>query len=255
MIHNSSLEDACEILHRRIDIKNDKELDGILANSELGGWFTTLNVDVLRQLTLPENSGIKKVVLEKSWITADGAPIRLLSQKLNSKEKMGVVTGNLIWEKLLTYSEAAGRTFIFAGGSEDAQEACEKKAKEFFPNLHFISVGLEMAKAPNSLPLKNLLDKHNNAVVMVGIGALKQERLISNLVGSYPKAIFVGCGAAGNFYGEVKRRAPKVFQSLGLEWFFRLMVEPQRLFRRYVLEDFPFLIKLCLSLINRKITS
>jgi N-acetylglucosaminyldiphosphoundecaprenol N-acetyl-beta-D-mannosaminyltransferase len=78
------------------------------------------------------------------------------------------------------------------------------------------------------------------AVVFVGLGFPKQERLIAQLAPSFPATWFVGCGAAIPFAAGVLPRAPAWMQRSGLEWTFRLASEPRRLFRRYVLHDLPF---------------
>jgi len=81
-------------------------------------------------------------------------------------------------------------------------------------------------------------------IVFVGLGFPKQEQLIARLAASLPGAWFVGCGAAIPFAGGTVRRAPAWMQRAGLEWVYRLISEPRRLARRYLVDDLPFAMRL-----------
>ena len=81
-------------------------------------------------------------------------------------------------------------------------------------------------------------------IVFVGLGFPKQERVIAALVADLPTAWFVGCGAAIPLAAGVVPRAPGWMQRAGLEWLFRLLREPRRLFRRYLVDDLPFALRL-----------
>jgi N-acetylglucosaminyldiphosphoundecaprenol N-acetyl-beta-D-mannosaminyltransferase len=150
----------------------------------------------------------------------------------------------------MEYCNRNGRAFVFAGGSQQVQNACTAKANIEFPDLAFKCVDIPHSNNPSSLSLERELEKCPDAVVMVGIGALKQERFIHTLVGRFPSAIFVGIGAAGNFYSGINQRAPEFIQNAGLEWLYRLLREPRRLFKRYILDDVPFLIGLYFHLLS-----
>ena len=82
------------------------------------------------------------------------------------------------------------------------------------------------------------------ALVLVGLGFPKQERLIGSLRPELPQAWFVGVGISLSFLAEEQPRAPAALQRLGLEWVHRLWHEPRRLFRRYVVQGIPFGLRL-----------
>jgi N-acetylglucosaminyldiphosphoundecaprenol N-acetyl-beta-D-mannosaminyltransferase len=84
-------------------------------------------------------------------------------------------------------------------------------------------------------------------IVFVGLGFPKQERLIAAMAPVLPGTWFVGCGAAIPFAAGAVRRAPKWMQQAGLEWAWRLASEPRRLFRRYLIQDLPFALRLLIS--------
>jgi N-acetylglucosaminyldiphosphoundecaprenol N-acetyl-beta-D-mannosaminyltransferase len=238
------LELAMGILTHDAYLKNQQALDVLLENPLVNGWLLTLNSDILRQLSLKENFGIRKLILNRALLTIDGAPIKYILEKTSRNDSVEVLTGNHLWMQLMHYCSINSRPFVFAGGSASTQQACMDKVKASNSNFVFVCADIPVSQDPSTLALEEVLKNHANAVVMVGIGALKQERLIAKLVDKFPEALFVGCGAAGNFYGELTQRAPRYLQISGFEWLYRLAKEPRRLFRRYILEDAPFLLML-----------
>lgn len=251
MIKSENLLVAREFLKTGIKVRTFEQLEDLLSDSELSAWFVTLNSDIVRQLCLLENDELCRIVLNEAATTIDGAPIRWFAKKLSRGNGADIVTGNSLWQRLQKYCDETGRPFVFAGGSSLAQSASIVKARQESPNLNFVCVNVPYSSEPTSTELSKTLELYPDAVVMVGLGALKQERFISNLHKTFPRAIFVGCGAAGDFYSGISQRAPSSWQRLGLEWLFRLMMEPKRLFKRYILEDAPFLLRLFLFMFVR----
>src|SRR5262249_20923584 len=84
-------------------------------------------------------------------------------------------------------------------------------------------------------------------LLYLGLGFPKQERVIAQVAPALPSAWFVGCGAAIPFAAGALRRAPRWMQQAGLEWVFRLVSEPRRLARRYLIDDLPFAGRLLTS--------
>ncbi|WP_433219559.1 WecB/TagA/CpsF family glycosyltransferase [Microtetraspora malaysiensis] len=89
-------------------------------------------------------------------------------------------------------------------------------------------------------------------LVFVGLGFPKQDRLIEVLRADLPGAWFVGCGSAVAFAAGAVRRAPEWMRGVGLEWLFRLLSEPGRLARRYLVHDVPFALRLLAGCVLRR---
>jgi len=91
-------------------------------------------------------------------------------------------------------------------------------------------------------------------IIFVGLGFPKQERLIETLRPLLPRSWFLGIGVSFSFVaGEIKR-APLWVQRVGLEWLHRMLQEPGRLFKRYVIHDLPFALRLFLSIAWKRLT-
>jgi N-acetylglucosaminyldiphosphoundecaprenol N-acetyl-beta-D-mannosaminyltransferase len=91
-------------------------------------------------------------------------------------------------------------------------------------------------------------------LVLVGLGFPKQERLIARLRTVLPRAWMLGCGAGVPFAAGQFRRAPALVQKMGAEWLHRLVHEPRRLGRRYVMHDLPFAVLLLAQAMTGRMT-
>lgn len=81
-------------------------------------------------------------------------------------------------------------------------------------------------------------------VVWIGLGAPKQELWMQAVSARIPNVVFMGVGAAFDFLTDTKKRAPVWMQKTGLEWLYRLIQEPRRLWRRYFVTNSRFILAL-----------
>jgi N-acetylglucosaminyldiphosphoundecaprenol N-acetyl-beta-D-mannosaminyltransferase len=89
--------------------------------------------------------------------------------------------------------------------------------------------------------VRERIDRSGARVLFVGLGTPKQELWMAANRGAMP-AVMVGVGAAFDFLAGHKRQAPNLLQRLGLEWLFRLVNEPRRLWRRYLYRNPRFVV-------------
>jgi N-acetylglucosaminyldiphosphoundecaprenol N-acetyl-beta-D-mannosaminyltransferase len=137
------------------------------------------------------------------------------------------------------------------GGNEGAAAEASRRLREQYPGLDVVGTlcpahGFERDPAERG-EIESALRRLRPDIVFVGLGFPKQERLIRRLRRVLPRAWFVSCGVSLSFVSGEVRRAPRWAQRLGLEWLHRLAQEPGRLFRRYVVDGFPFLARLLAS--------
>lgn len=85
---------------------------------------------------------------------------------------------------------------------------------------------------------------HNPDIVMVGMGVPKQEYFAHKLSKSLNRAVIVCVGNFFEFFFDTQKRAPKILRDIGLEWLYRFYLEPIRLFKRYTVGNFLFLVDL-----------
>jgi N-acetylglucosaminyldiphosphoundecaprenol N-acetyl-beta-D-mannosaminyltransferase len=151
--------------------------------------------------------------------------------------------------------QANASIFLLGGNPGTAERAAEELAR-YAPGVRIVGTmcppfGFEADRVCLDRIAQNVRDA-GPQIVFVGLGFPKQERLIAYLRQTMPHVWFVPCGVSFSFVAGEFQRAPKIVQRLGLEWVFRLIQEPRRLYRRYVLHGVPFAIRLLVgSLVQR----
>ncbi len=167
-------------------------------------------------------------------IAADGMPL-VWAQKLLGAPVASRVAGAELTPAILRRAAPNGIPVGFFGGTPEVLIRLRGWAEATF-------AGLDVAFA-SSPPFRPLSDEEEEQVIadiaasgarilFVGLGCPKQELWMDRVYGRLP-VVTVGVGAAFDFLSGSKRRAPRFMQQAGLEWAFRLGLEPRRLWRRY----------------------
>jgi len=207
-----------------------------------------INVDLL--IKLENNYPDLKNKLQKSFlILPDGQPIVWSSKILSKNQPLtkrlaGSDFFPVIWNKI---KEKKVKTLLIVP-SEKVKNALQKEypqAKFFVPP--YISYPKEKNKFENLIEeIYKIIVNNNIEIVLLGIGFPKQEIISIKISEKLRKndlnlPIFITLGASFEFYIGEKKRAPQFIQKLGLEWFYRFLQEPRRLFKRYFIDDIKFI--------------
>lgn len=218
-------------------------LEGV--RSGQGGWIVTPNLDILRQFNA--NPECRDLVLRASHRVADGQPIVWASRLAGTPLPERVPGSDLV----LSIPEAAARaglSLFLLGGNPGVATAAAQRLRSSLPGLRRVEsycppFGYE--DDPDELErIRTIIRRARPAIVLVGLGFPKQERLIRALRSELQRTWFVGVGISLSFLAGEQPRAPAVLQRLGLEWMHRLAHEPRRLFGRYVIQGIPFGLRL-----------
>jgi N-acetylglucosaminyldiphosphoundecaprenol N-acetyl-beta-D-mannosaminyltransferase len=168
-------------------------------------------------------------------ITPDGMPLVWILRLKGIKSQQRIYGPTLMLKVL----EMAAREKIpvgFYGGKPGTLEALVRRMKAAYPNLH-----VSYAYSPPFRPLsgeeteeiRQSMVSSGTRILFVGLGCPRQEKWIDAQRGYIP-AVMIGVGAAFDFHAGVKSQAPAWMQTIGLEWLFRLLTEPRRLWKRYL---------------------
>lgn len=213
-----------------------------------GGYVVTPNLDHLRRVT--HSPYLMALAAEADIRVADGMPLLWASRLQGTPLPTRVTGSDLIFSLARALAGAERSVYLLGGNPGTARAAAEilaghapglRIAGTYCPPLGFERDEVEMARIGEALAAAE------PDFVFVGLPFEKASELVSTVRGSLPATWFLGLGIAFSFVcGEV-RRAPEWMQRNGLEWLYRLMQEPRRLTRRYVLEGFPFVFRLLWS--------
>jgi N-acetylglucosaminyldiphosphoundecaprenol N-acetyl-beta-D-mannosaminyltransferase len=221
-----------------------------------GGWVVTPNLDILRQTE--RSRSIQELVNSADLVLADGAPIVGAARLAATGPELERLPGSdLIWSLHAAAARHGWSTMLLGGHTPDVANRAAARLHDRFPGLrrpavHCPPFGFE--DDPIELQrIETAVAVADPDVVFVGLGFPKQERLIQRLAHAFPDVWFVGCGAAVDFVAGDTVRAPEWMQRFGLEWLHRLLQEPGRLYRRYLVAGPPFLARLGAWAVRRRI--
>ena len=218
-----------------------------------GGWVITSNLDhLVRARRDPE---FRAMLDEADLVVADGAPL-VWASKLQGTPLPERVAGSALAWSLSEAAGAAGQSIFLLGGDPGTAEKAAQHLKGRFSGLKIAGtfyppMGFE--KDPKVMAeMRDALVAARPDLVYVALGSPKQERLIRELRSDLPGAWWLGLGISLSFIcGEVQR-APVWMQKIGLEWFHRMIQEPRRLARRYLIDGVPFGLRLVSSALVKR---
>jgi len=211
------------------------------ARAGRGGWVVTPNIDILRRWR--HDPEFRELVSSATVFTADGRPIVWASQ-LQGTPLPARLTGSDLFISLFRKAHATGLKIALIGGNEGAAEAAAAKLSGTPRNTGQVCClcspfGFEKQPAQMGR-ITELLTEWQPDIVFIGLGSPKQEHLIANLRTLAPRAWFLGVGVSFSFVAGDVKRAPAWMQRSGLEWLHRLVQEPGRLAKRYLVDGIPF---------------
>ena len=129
------------------------------------------------------------------------------------------------------------KSIYLMGSTQEVIEKTVSKLKESFPLLKITGFRDGFLKEGDKELVINELKQQRPDVVFVAMGSPRQELLMDELLSHHP-ALYMGLGGSFDVYMGLKKRAPVLFQKLGLEWLYRLLKEPTRISRQTSLAKF-----------------
>lgn len=204
------------------------------------GVLITPNIDHL--VKLQKDIEFYDCYQQAEWIVCD-SKILYLSSKLFGKKFDEVIPGSSFFPSYCDYHKDNTKIKIFLLGAapDIAKRAMmrinDRIGREIIVGAHSPSYGFEMDQ-DECADIVSQINNTEATVLVVGVGAPKQEKWINKYRENFNNIdLFMALGATIDFEAGNLNRAPEIFQKLGLEWFYRMLKEPNRLFRRYLWDD------------------
>lgn len=208
----------------------------ILSGEKPSGYIVTLNPEIL---TLSQkDQGLRSAIQKATLVVPDGIGITWAVKRLYSLETQRI-PGIDLAEALINICAQEGLSVFFLGAKHEVSQLLEAALRKKFPRLKILGTHHGYFLEEEQKEVIDQIRKLSPDLVVVGMGAGKQERFLSSLPpDSYRLGIAVG--GSLDIWAGIKKRAPSWMRKAGLEWLFRLILEPGRVFR--ILKTIPFFL-------------
>jgi len=217
-----------------------KVITAIEHNSKIQVCVTNVYSTVLMQ----KDTEFRKINNSTSLVVADGMPIIWVSKLMGFPLPCRIAGSDLFFE-LCTVASTRNYTFYFLGSKKEVLDKIRVNLKVDFPDLKIVGMYSPPYRDQFSEEENNdIVQKINEVkpdVLWVGMTAPKQEKWIFHNLDKLNVKVAIGVGAVFNFVAGSVPRAPVWMQKMGMEWFFRLIQEPKRLWKRYLIGNTIFL--------------
>lgn len=201
-------------------------------------YVVAINVDVV--MKIESDPYLKKITDEADMVLVDGKPLVWIAKMHKRPVKAKISGSDLVPLLCERAAEKEYRMFIL-GGKDGIAEQAKAKLEEKHPNIQIVGTyaplfGFEKDETELD-KINKIINEAHPDILIVCFGCPKQEKWIYENYGKYDAMVSICAGATVDFLAGNVARAPKWMSEHGLEWFYRFLQEPRRLFKRYFVDD------------------
>ena len=212
-------------------------IDGLVKKKKNSYVFTP-NVDHI--VRIEEDAEFRKAYNNATLIFADGKPLIWISKlyKQPIKEK---ISGSDLFPKVCELASKKGYSVFLLGAKEGVADKAAENIKRLYNSINICGTYSPLFGFENNdkeiAKIIRLVNEKKPDILIVGVGTPKQEKFIYKYRNDLSVPVTFGFGAGIDFMAGNVKRAPKWVSNIGLEWFYRFLHEPKRLFKRYFVDD------------------
>lgn len=190
-----------------------------------------------------KDRSLREKVNKLDMVLPDGQPVRWALNAFHKSNLKDRVCGPVLTQWVLESAHKNALKVYLYGSTEDTLNKLQAHIRQNYPKIDICGVHIDRFR--DATPEEDVQDirKINQSganIVLVGRGCPRQEKWVSDHLGKI-SSVMMAVGAAFDFHAGTVKRAPVWMQNNGLEWFYRLIQEPQKLWKRYLLTNSYFI--------------
>lgn len=236
-IHAVNLESAADIIEEAVD-------------SHRKGYVCVTGIHGVMEAQ--RNSAFRRTLERAMLVVPDGVPTVWVGRFQGNRE-MDRVFGPDLMKEICRRSVASGHTHFLYGGNPGVAEKLKQNLENWFPGIRIVGAYTPPFR-PLSAAEKAGLDKELMELApdlfWVGLSTPKQEQFMAESSGFLNCKIMLGVGAAFDIHTGRLKDAPEWIKRSGLQWLHRLCQEPSRLWKRYLVNNSGFLMRIVFQLVG-----
>lgn len=222
------------------NLSMDETIDAIekMIVSDKKSYVVAINVDVV--MKIEEDSYLKRIVDEADLTLVDGKPLVWISNHYGRPLKAKISGSDLV-PLLCEVAAKKGYSIFIIGGKDGIADQAKQKLESKLSGINIVGTyappfGFEKDEAELKHINSLISDVHPDLLITC-FGCPKQEKWIYENIKKYDAKVSICAGATVDFLAENVKRAPRWMSEHGLEWFYRFLQEPNRMFKRYFVDD------------------
>lgn len=214
-----------------------EEIENMISSNRKS-YVVAINVDVV--MKIENDAYLKKIVDNADMVLVDGKPLVWIS-KYYGKPLKAKISGSDLVPLLCEVAAQKNYSLFIIGGKEGIAELAKERLEDkldginivgtYAPPMGFDKDSIELTK------INKLVSDAKPDLLIVCFGCPKQEKWIYENINKYDAKVSICAGATVDFLAGNVKRAPKWMSEHGLEWFYRFLQEPKRMFKRYFVDD------------------
>lgn len=219
-----------KILDCNVDLKTFDEAFSEFekfVNEEKSFQIITINPEMITNAQ--KDAEFKKILNESDLNIPDGIGVTLALKILGVTQ--GRIPGIDFSAKILEYCAKKGLKVALVGAKKEIIEKACANLKEKYEGLNIVFCQDGYFENEDELLLN--IEKSEAKILFLGVGSPRQEKIIYNYKKVLKSTIMIGVGGSFDVFSGVVKRAPLFFQKTGLEWFYRLICQPERFSRMF----------------------
>lgn len=214
-----------------------EEIENMISSNKKS-YVVAINVDVV--MKIENDSYLKEIVDKADLVLVDGQPLVWIS-KHHGKPLKSKISGSDLVPLLCEVAAQKKYSVFIIGGKEGIAEQAKKRLENklkginivgtYAPPIGFEKDNIELTK------INKMISEAKPDLLIACFGCPKQEKWIYENINKYDAKVSICAGATVDFLAGNVKRAPKWMSNHGLEWFYRFLQEPNRMFKRYFIDD------------------
>ena len=227
----------------------EQTVEGVFRHVDNGprGWLCTVNVAIL--MMMRSDKRLQSFVDRAALVVADGQPIVWFAPWFGPALPQRVTGVDLV-EAICERAAHLGKSIYLLGATEDIVMKLAQRLRERHPNLNVDFADGYFTK-DEAQERADRIRSVGADILFVGMGVPRQELFIEEQWDRLGVGMAIGVGGSFDVLAGLRARAPVWIQKLGMEWFYRLIQEPRRLFIRYLVTNSQFVLLVLSALLKK----
>lgn len=224
-------------------ISFEKAVSTLISRARKREFTSVFLANVHMLIEAKQDSDFKNIFDSADFVFSDGVPICFALKKLNNINQERIAGMDLL-PSILQQAAANQISVYFYGSTDEILSKSITIAQQKYSHLQIAGYYSPPFRQLTANELEQVIDKINNSgagLIVVALGCPKQEKFIFS-VRNRINGVMIGFGGALPVFADTVSRAPKIMQKFGLEWSYRLLQEPKRLFKRYLKTNTKFIL-------------